>query len=67
MHAERRLQDTWDHNVPAVYFAVTYVLCLVMCFAVSVMLGWHLYAVAQAETAVEVRVILPVTCTPSSD
>lgn len=58
MHTYCCLQDTWNHNVPAVYFAVTFVLCLVMCFAVSVMLAWHLYAVTQAETAVEVRSIL---------
>ena len=32
---------------------MTYILCVVVCFAVSVMLGWHLYSVAIGETAVE--------------
>ncbi|KAI0036456.1 zf-DHHC-domain-containing protein [Vararia minispora EC-137] len=43
----------WNYYIPAIYFAITYILCLVMSFAVAVMLGWHLFSVSVGETAVE--------------
>ncbi|KAI0320521.1 zf-DHHC-domain-containing protein [Amylostereum chailletii] len=46
-------QDTWTYFVPPVIYAMTTVLCLVMCLAVSVMLGWHLWSIAIGETSVE--------------
>jgi len=43
----------WEHNVPEVLFIMIYILSAVLCFAVTVMLMYHLYAVMNGETAVE--------------
>jgi hypothetical protein len=47
------IQIHWDYYIPPVHFAITYILCLVMCFAVGIMLAWHLFAISVGETAVE--------------
>ncbi|KAI6025458.1 zf-DHHC-domain-containing protein [Pisolithus marmoratus] len=45
----------WNHRVPSFLFITTYVLCLVLSFAVTIMLTWHLWGVARGETAVEAQ------------
>ena len=36
-------------------FAMVYILSVVLCFAVSVMLTFHLYGIVNGETSVEVQ------------
>jgi len=36
-----------------ILFTITYLLCIVMCLAISTMLAWQLWSVAVGETAVE--------------
>ncbi|KAF8972266.1 DHHC palmitoyltransferase-domain-containing protein [Flammula alnicola] len=43
----------WDHHVPEIMFAMIYILSMVLCFAVGVMLSYHLYGISWAETSVE--------------
>lgn len=45
----------WEHNVPEVMFAMIYILSAVLCFAVGVMLTYHLYGVTYGETSVEAQ------------
>ncbi|KAF4615737.1 hypothetical protein D9613_012465 [Agrocybe pediades] len=45
----------WDHFVPEIMFAMIYILCIVLCFAVGVMLTYHLYGVSWGETTVEAQ------------
>ncbi|KDR68556.1 hypothetical protein GALMADRAFT_78342 [Galerina marginata CBS 339.88] len=45
----------WAHNVPEIMFAMMFILCIVLCFAVAVMLSYHLYGVSWAETSVEAQ------------
>jgi len=45
----------WPHRVPELAFALTYILSVVMCLAVGVMLGWHLWGIAHGETTVEAQ------------
>src|SRR5271168_1994544 len=35
-------RQKWEHNVPEVMFAMIYILSAVLCFAVGVMLTYHL-------------------------
>jgi palmitoyltransferase len=46
-------QSVWPHNVPALAFGLTYVLSVVLCFAVGIMLLYHLWTVSVGETSVE--------------
>jgi palmitoyltransferase len=43
----------WPHFVPEVVYAMIYILAVVLCFAVGVMLTWHLWGITKAETSVE--------------
>jgi len=45
--------EAWPYVVPAFAFALLYMLAVVMCFAVGVMLSWHVWSVCRAETSVE--------------
>ena len=49
------MRQKWEHNVPEFMFAMLYILSAVLCFAVGVMLAYHLYGVAYGETAVEAQ------------
>ncbi|THG98152.1 hypothetical protein EW145_g7477 [Phellinidium pouzarii] len=44
---------TWAHWTPEVLFSLIYILCVVLCFAVGVMLLWHVWSICVAETSVE--------------
>lgn len=43
----------WLYRMPATLFVMIYILCVVLCFAVGVMLTFHLWGVAKGETSVE--------------
>ncbi|KAF9479632.1 zf-DHHC-domain-containing protein [Pholiota conissans] len=45
----------WDHHVPEIMFAMIFILSVVLCFAVGVMLGYHLYNISWGETSVEAQ------------
>lgn len=45
----------WPHALPQLCFILVYILSVVICFAVMVMLLWHIWGVMRAETAVEVQ------------
>lgn len=45
----------WDHHVPEIMFAMIYILSIVLCFAVGVMLSYHLYGISWSETTVEAQ------------
>ncbi|KAI6154611.1 zf-DHHC-domain-containing protein, partial [Pisolithus tinctorius] len=45
----------WTHSLPPFLFITTYILCLVLAFAVAIMLAWHMWGVARGETAVEAQ------------
>lgn len=45
--------DTWNHYSPEIAFLMEYILAVVMFFAVTVMGGYHLWSIANAETTVE--------------
>ncbi|KAJ3493710.1 hypothetical protein NLJ89_g10956 [Agrocybe chaxingu] len=45
--------DPWEHAVPEIMFAMIYILCIVLCFAVGVMLSYHIYGIIWGETSVE--------------
>ncbi|GLB40770.1 putative DHHC palmitoyltransferase family protein [Lyophyllum shimeji] len=45
--------EEWPHRVPEIAFIITYLLSVVLCLAVGIMLAYHLYGVARAETNVE--------------
>ncbi|KAJ3567662.1 hypothetical protein NP233_g6217 [Leucocoprinus birnbaumii] len=45
----------WPYRVPEVFFAMIYILALVLFFAVSIMGGYHLWSVANGETSVEAQ------------
>ncbi|KAH9481150.1 Palmitoyltransferase ZDHHC16B [Psilocybe cubensis] len=45
----------WDHHVPEIMFAMMYILSIVLCFAVGVMLSYHLYGISWGETTVEAQ------------
>ena len=49
------LSQKWEHNVPEVLFVMIYILSAAICFAVTVMLMYHLYGVMSGETAVEAQ------------
>jgi len=49
------LRQPWEHVVPESMFAMVYILSLVLCFAVGVMLVYHLYGVTYGETSVEAQ------------
>jgi hypothetical protein len=44
---------TWEHHVPDVMYGMMYILCVVLCFAVTVMGAWHIYGITSGETSVE--------------
>ncbi|KAH6913511.1 DHHC palmitoyltransferase-domain-containing protein [Coprinopsis sp. MPI-PUGE-AT-0042] len=44
---------TWEHHVPDVMYGMMYILCVVLCFAVTVMGAWHIYGISSGETSVE--------------
>ncbi|EKM58574.1 uncharacterized protein PHACADRAFT_89055 [Phanerochaete carnosa HHB-10118-sp] len=55
-HAWRALgwyNDSWNHYSPEVAFLLEYLLSVVIFFAVTVMGGFHLWGIANAETSVE--------------
>lgn len=54
-HFIDRLTQKWEHNVPEFLFAMIYILSVVLCFAVGVMLMYHLYGIAYGETSVEAQ------------
>ncbi|KAF9001502.1 DHHC palmitoyltransferase-domain-containing protein [Cyathus striatus] len=45
----------WQHRSPEILFAMVYILALVMCFAVGVMVAYHIWSVSNGETAVEAQ------------
>lgn len=45
----------WEYNVPEFMFAMVYILSAVLCFAVGVMLTFHLYGISYGETSVEAQ------------
>lgn len=45
----------WTHSLPPFLFITTYIICLVLSFAVAIMLAWHIWGVARGETAVEAQ------------
>ncbi|KAH7884266.1 DHHC palmitoyltransferase-domain-containing protein [Phlebopus sp. FC_14] len=45
----------WKHIVPSLCFIIVYMLSVVVCFAVTIMLLWHLWGVARGETSVEMQ------------
>ncbi|KAI0925493.1 hypothetical protein AcV5_008215 [Taiwanofungus camphoratus] len=45
--------DVWEYLSPPMVFLLTYILAIVMCFAVSIMSAWHIWSVACGETSVE--------------
>ncbi|CAA7269450.1 unnamed protein product [Cyclocybe aegerita] len=47
--------DPWEHAVPEIMFAMIYILCIVLCFAVGVMLSYHIYGIMWGETSVEAQ------------
>ena len=46
-------QDPWEYSAPSVLFSLIYILSVVLCFAVGIMLSWHLFSICKAETSVE--------------
>ncbi|KJA16200.1 hypothetical protein HYPSUDRAFT_47637, partial [Hypholoma sublateritium FD-334 SS-4] len=45
----------WNHYVPEIMFAMIFILSVVLCFAVGVMLSYHLYGISWGETTVEAQ------------
>ncbi|PPQ66674.1 hypothetical protein CVT24_008827 [Panaeolus cyanescens] len=45
----------WTHTTPEIAFAMMFILCCVLCFAVGVMLTYHLYGISNGETSVEAQ------------
>ncbi|KAF8150156.1 DHHC palmitoyltransferase-domain-containing protein [Crassisporium funariophilum] len=43
----------WEYRVPEIMYAMMYILCIVLCFAVGVMLSYHSYGIVYGETSVE--------------
>ncbi|KAL5504424.1 hypothetical protein ACEPAH_8499 [Sanghuangporus vaninii] len=43
----------WTYWTPPIMFSLIYILSVVLCFAVGVMLTWHLWGIARGETSVE--------------
>ncbi|KAL5526287.1 hypothetical protein ACEPAF_8010 [Sanghuangporus sanghuang] len=43
----------WTYWTPPIMFSLIYILSVVLCFAVGVMLTWHLWGIAKGETSVE--------------
>ncbi|EJD07135.1 zf-DHHC-domain-containing protein [Fomitiporia mediterranea MF3/22] len=44
---------TWTNWTPEIMFSLIYILSLVLCFAVGVMLSWHVWSICKGETSVE--------------
>ncbi|KAF9069422.1 zf-DHHC-domain-containing protein [Rhodocollybia butyracea] len=47
------LQTVWPYHVPVVMFILEYILSAVLCFAVGIMLMFHLWTISHGETSVE--------------
>ncbi|KAF9444856.1 zf-DHHC-domain-containing protein [Macrolepiota fuliginosa MF-IS2] len=45
----------WPYHVPEVAFAMIYILAVVLCIAVGIMGGYHIWEVANGETSVEAQ------------
>ncbi|KAF9037640.1 zf-DHHC-domain-containing protein [Panaeolus papilionaceus] len=45
----------WTHTTPEIAFAMMFILSIVLCFAVGVMLAYHLYGIMAGETSVEAQ------------
>jgi len=45
--------DGWPYHVPAVMYILEYILSGVLCFAVGIMLMFHLWTISHGETSVE--------------
>ncbi|KAF8126947.1 DHHC palmitoyltransferase-domain-containing protein [Boletus edulis] len=45
----------WVHTMPRLCFIMSYILSVVMCFAVLIMLLWHIWGVVRGETSVEAQ------------
>lgn len=43
----------WPYHVPVVMFILEYILSAVLCFAVGIMLMFHLWTISHGETSVE--------------
>ncbi|KDQ24316.1 hypothetical protein PLEOSDRAFT_1046443 [Pleurotus ostreatus PC15] len=43
----------WPHHVPELAYILTYILSVVLCFAVGIMLSYHLWTISKGETTVE--------------
>jgi len=43
----------WNHWTPSWAFLLCYILAVVICLALFVMCGWHVWSIAQGETTVE--------------
>ncbi|KAF5342559.1 hypothetical protein D9611_002060 [Ephemerocybe angulata] len=49
------LSGPWPHRMPEVLYAMIYILSAVLCFAVGVMLSFHLWGISNGETSVEAQ------------
>ena len=49
------IYQEWNYNVSEMVFTLIYVLNVVICFAVGVMLTYHLYEIAYGETGMEAQ------------
>ena len=47
------LQSRWTHQTPGLAFVLTYILSAVLCFAVGIMLAYHIWTISLGETSVE--------------
>ncbi|KAJ8693123.1 hypothetical protein PTI98_010367 [Pleurotus ostreatus] len=48
-----RPEREWPHHVPELAYILTYILSVVLCFAVGIMLSYHLWTISKGETTVE--------------
>ncbi|KAJ3778627.1 DHHC palmitoyltransferase-domain-containing protein [Lentinula raphanica] len=46
-------RDPWPHHVPVLLYIIEFILSGVLCFAVGIMLMFHLWTISQGETSVE--------------
>jgi len=45
--------EVWTYRSPPVAFLLVYILSVVLCLAVTIMITWHIWGIANGETSVE--------------
>lgn len=45
--------ELWEDSYPPVLYILVYILSVTLCFAVFIMLSWHLWTIMQGESSVE--------------